>query len=159
MFKSIYFLFISLALLGSCKSDEKRNDGFSKGSSSKFSEQMNIPTKDGKVDTTKMAIIKFEETTFDFGKIKEGEVVKHSFKFKNIGAKDLFLLYHKTTCGCTVPSFSKDPYRPGASGEITIVFDSKGKKLSQNKKVKIFANTFPNMSTLTMKGYVIPKEK
>ncbi len=158
MIKGIYFLLVSLALLSSCNSDTKKNDGFAK-SSSDMSKQLAIPTKDGKVDTSKMAIITFEETTYDFGKIKEGDIVKHSFKFKNTGTKDLFLLYHKTTCGCTVPSFSKDPFRPGDTGEITIVFDSKGKKLSQNKKVKIFANTFPNMSTLTMKGYVIPKDK
>jgi len=158
MFKSIYFLLFSVALFGSCKSDIKKDDGFSKSSTDMASE-IQIPTKDGKVDTSKMAIITFEETTFDFGKINEGDIVKHTFKFKNTGTKDLFLLYHKTTCGCTVPSFSKDPFPPGATGEITVEFDSKGKKLSQNKKVKIFANTFPNMSTLTMKGYVIPKNK
>ncbi len=158
MFKSIYFLLFSITLFGACKSDTKKDDGFAK-SSSDMASQLQIPTNDGKVDTSKMANLSFEETTFDFGKIKEGDVVKHSFKFKNTGTKDLFLLYHKTTCGCTVPSFSKDPFKPGSTGEITVVFDSKGKKLSQNKKVKIFANTFPNMSTLTMKGYVIPKEK
>ncbi len=158
MIKGIYLLLVSITLLASCKSDAKKDDGFAK-SSSDMSEQLAIPTNDGGVDTAKMAIITFDETTYDFGKIKEGDIVKHSFKFKNTGTKDLFLLYHKTTCGCTVPSFSKDPFKPGAIGEITVVFDSKGKKLSQNKKVKIFANTFPNMTTLTMKGYVIPKDK
>jgi len=154
MYKILIFLFLSISLLGSCKSDNNE----SKDSNSIKTNQLDLPVKDGVVDTTKMAIITFNELTFDFGKVNEGDVINHTFKFKNTGVKDLFLLYHKATCGCTVPSFSKDPYKPNASGEITVSFDTKGKKLSQNKKVKIFANTFPNMTTLTLKGYVIPKK-
>ena len=159
MYKSIFLLVLSLLFLGSCKNDSKKDDSFAKAVANDLSQEMQIPTKDGEVDTTNMAIITFEETTFDFGKIKEGEIINHEFKFKNTGNKNLFLLYHKATCGCTVPSFSKDPYKPGASGTLTVAFETKGKKLSQNKKIKIFSNTFPNMTTLTLKGYVIPKEK
>lgn len=159
MYKSIFLIVFSLLIIGACKNDSKKDNSFAKAVANDFSQEMQIPTKNGEVDTNNMAIITFEETTFDFGRIKEGDVINHEFKFKNTGNKDLFLLYHQATCGCTVPTFSKDPYKPGASGSLTIAFDSKGKKLSQNKKIKIYSNTFPNMTTLTLKGYVMPKEK
>lgn len=158
MIKSILIVFISISLFSACKSDSKPKS-FADNVKTDLSKELDIPTKDGEVDTAKMAQLTFESPVFDFGKIKEGEVINHTFKFKNTGTKTLFLLYHKTTCGCTVPTFSKDPYPPGATGEIEVAFDSKGKKLSQNKKIKIFANTFPNMTTITVKGYVIPKEQ
>ncbi len=147
----IVFAFVS------CKNESDKSQAFAKAVPVDLSRELEIPTKNGKVDTADMAIITFEKSEFDFGEITEGEVVKHKFKFKNTGKRDLMLLYHKATCGCTVPEFSKQPYPPGSTGTITIVFDSKGKKMSQNKKVKIFTNTIPNMTTLTMKGYVKPK--
>lgn len=157
-FKMAYFftiMFISLSLSFSCKS-EKEN-AFANAVTNDLSGEVEIPTKDGKVDQSKMAKIEFKELTFDFGKVKEGDVVQHIFKFKNTGSRDLLLLYHEATCGCTVPDFSKDPYEPGKTGEIVIKFDTKGKKLSQTKKIKIYTNTYPNMTELTLRGYVIPK--
>ncbi len=156
MYRILSLVIIVFALI-SCKNESGKDKSFAKAAPVDLSKELEIPTKDGKVDTNDMAKITFEDSEFDFGEITEGSVVKHEFKFKNTGKRDLMLLYHKATCGCTVPEFSKEPYPPGASGKITIVFDSKGKKMSQNKKVKIFTNTIPNMTTLTMKGYVKPK--
>jgi hypothetical protein len=150
----IVFL-ISTSLAFACKSDD--SDAFSHGVNKDLSAEMAIPTENGIVDEKKMAKIEFEEKVFDFGKVKEGTVVEHNYKFKNTGSKDLLLLYHQATCGCTVPDFSKDPYSPGKTGIIKIAFDTKGKKLNQTKKIKIFANTIPNMTELTIQGYVIPK--
>jgi hypothetical protein len=154
MIDYLIVIFISASLAFACKSD--KSGSFSHAVSNDLSDEMAIPTTDGKVDEKKMAKIEFEEKVFDFGKVKEGKIVEHNFKFKNTGTKDLLLLYHQTTCGCTVPEFSKEPYSPGKSGEIKIIFDTKGKKLSQTKKIKIFANTYPNMTELTIQVYVIP---
>jgi hypothetical protein len=159
MFKMVHYftiMVISFTLSFSCKSDHA--NAFSNAVGKNLASEVEIPTKDGKVDQEKMAKIEFKELIFDFGKVKEGDIVEHIFKFKNIGSKDLLLLYHQATCGCTIPDFSKDPYGPGKSGEIVIKFDTKGKKLSQTKRIKIFTNTYPNMTELTLKGYVIPKE-
>ncbi|MGE5355198.1 MAG: DUF1573 domain-containing protein [Deltaproteobacteria bacterium] len=155
MIHFLSYLFFSLTISYSCK--QGNEDAFSKAVTTDLSAEVQIPTKGGKVDQTKMAKIEFKELLFDFGKVKEGQVVEHSFKFKNTGSKDLLLLYHESACGCTVPDFSKDPYSPGKGGEITIKFDTKGKQLSQTKKIKIFSNTYPNMTELTLKGFVIPK--
>ncbi len=155
MIDYLIVILISTSLAFACKSD--KSDSFSHAVSKDLSEEMAIPTENGNVVEKKMAKIEFEEKVFDFGKVKEGTIVEQSFKFKNIGSKDLLLLYHQATCGCTVPDFSKEPYAPGKSGVIKIAFDTKGKKLNQTKKIKIFTNTIPNMTELTIQGYVIPK--
>ncbi|MCB0632767.1 MAG: DUF1573 domain-containing protein [Lewinella sp.] len=104
--------------------------------------------------TTTMA---FEELTFDFGTVAEGEKVSHTYKFTNTGNEPLVLSDAKGSCGCTVPKWPKDPIAPGATGKILVEFNSKGKKNKQNKKVTITANTEPAQSFLYIKGDVTPE--
>ena len=47
--------------------------------------------------------MEFAETTFDFGTVKDGEMVSHTYKFKNTGSEPLILSDAKGSCGCTVP--------------------------------------------------------
>lgn len=94
-FKMIHYftiMVISLSLSFSCKSETE--NAFSNAVTKDLSSEVEIPTKDGRVDQSKMAKIEFKELMFDFGKVKEGDVVQHIFKFKNTGSKDLLLLYH-----------------------------------------------------------------
>lgn len=100
--------------------------------------------------------IQFEESEHNFGKIKEGEKVVHNFKFKNTGKEPLIINSAKGSCGCTVPEWPKEPVAPGASGEIKVEFNSKGKSGQQSKSVTIMANTDPNPTHLTIKGEVTP---
>ena len=98
--------------------------------------------------------IKFAETEFDFGTVDQGEKVNHVYKFSNTGNEPLIISNAKGSCGCTVPSWPKEPIPVGGSGEIQVQFDSKGKKNVQSKKVTITANTDPAQTFLTIKGEV-----
>ncbi|MFW5659430.1 MAG: DUF1573 domain-containing protein, partial [Bacteroidota bacterium] len=49
-----------------------------------------------------------EAMTHDFGSMKEGEVVEHTFNFKNVGKSDLIIQKVKPSCGCTVPEYTQD---------------------------------------------------
>ena len=100
--------------------------------------------------------ISFPATEFDFGTVDAGEIVSHVFEFTNTGSEPLIISNAKGSCGCTVPQWPKDPIAPGASGEITVEFNSKGKKNKQNKKVTITANTEPAQTFLYIKGEVTP---
>ncbi|MFT4666174.1 MAG: hypothetical protein ACI8YQ_002854 [Polaribacter sp.] len=100
--------------------------------------------------------VDFEETEFDFGTIAAGEKVNHVYKFKNTGNEPLIISNAKGSCGCTVPSWPKEPIPVGGTGEISVQFDSKGKKNKQSKRVTITANTDPAQSFLTIKGDVTP---
>lgn len=110
------------------------------------------------VDPATLAAISFEKYEHNFGKVKEGEKVSHVFKFKNTGANDLIISDARGSCGCTVPQWPKEPIKPGASGEIKVEYDSKGKSGVQKKTVSITANTNPNITTLDITTEVIPAE-
>lgn len=103
--------------------------------------------------------IQYEQAQFDFGTVNEGEVVKHVFKFKNTGDEPLLITNAKGSCGCTVPTWPKEPVAPGASGEIKVEFNSKGKPGHQSKKVTVTANTSPTETFIEVVGEVKGKEQ
>lgn len=102
--------------------------------------------------------ITFEDMEFDFGSVKAGEVVNHTFKFTNTGNRPLVISKANATCGCTVPEWPKDPIAPGAKGEIKVKFNSAGRKNLQTKYVNITANTKPEVTRLKITGNVIADE-
>jgi len=101
-----------------------------------------------------VSAITFESDTFNFGTVEEGERVSHSFKFTNTGTNDLVISNAKAGCGCTVPSWPKEPIAPGKSGIIDVVFNSDGKPGKANKEVTVFANTEPANSRVVISGFV-----
>ena len=114
----------------------------------------NPATASGEVTNGKLPKFEFEKTEFDFGTITEGQKVEQTFKFKNVGDADLAIVDAKGSCGCTVPTYPKEPIAPGKSGEIHVVFDSEGKSGEQTKTVTLTANTSPTATVLTLKGVV-----
>lgn len=107
-------------------------------------------------DTVNVAKIEFEEDSYDFGEVDEGEVVTHVYKFTNTGKVPLVINNARSTCGCTVPSWPKDPIPPGEGGEIEVRFNTKNKKEKQQKPVTITANTYPSNTKVFLSGYVNP---
>lgn len=107
----------------------------------------------------KFPVMSFEETAFDFGTIKEGDVVEHTFMFTNTGDAPLVITDTKTSCGCTVPTWPKgESIAPGETSKLVVSFNSRGKKNMQNKSVQITANTKKGTEIVRIKANVIPKE-
>ena len=106
--------------------------------------------------------IQFDETTYDYGTVKDGDKVKHIYKFENTGKTPLIISDAKGSCGCTVPDWPREPIAPGKTGEIKVEFDSKNKGTeegsNQSKRVTITANTDPVQTYLTIKG-IVKKDK
>ncbi len=107
-----------------------------------------------KVDGPVAGII-FTEEEYDFGTITAGDKVNHTFAFTNNGENPLIISNAKGSCGCTVPSFPKEPIPPGGSGEIFVEFNSAGKVGSQRKSVTITANTNPANTQVFIKSNVL----
>jgi uncharacterized cupredoxin-like copper-binding protein len=107
------------------------------------------------VEASGDAKFEFDNAVWNFGEIKQGEVVEHVFKFKNVGTEPLIIAKAKGSCGCTAPSYTNVPVAPGDSGEIKVKFNSKGKRNKQNKMVTITANTTPNVTRLRVEGNVL----
>ncbi len=114
------------------------------------------------VPTGPTTTIKFENDTYDWGTVMDGEKVTHVYKFTNTGNEPLIISNAKGSCGCTVPEWPKDAIAPGKSGEIKVVFNSQGKGAKggkeDSKRVTITANTDPADTYLTIKGKVDKKD-
>lgn len=105
-----------------------------------------------------LTTISFKEVEFDFGKIKQGETVKHVFEFTNTGSNPLILENVKPSCGCTALDWPKDPIAPGKTGKIEAQFNSTGKMGPQIKQITITLNTEEHLERLTFTGEVVVPE-
>jgi hypothetical protein len=101
--------------------------------------------------------MEFTQTTHDFGNIVQGTPVEHKFTFTNTGNAPLVIVDAKSSCGCTVPEFTKEPVAPGATGELLVKFNGSGKN-QVSKAVTITANTAAGKETLTIKAFVEAKD-
>lgn len=119
----------------------------------------NPVTAEGPVDTVNVAKMSFEETTFDFGEVREGDIVKHTYKFVNTGKVPLIISDARSTCGCTVPTWPEEPIEPGAGGEIQVQFNTSNKGREQRKPITISANTYPAQTIVYLKGFVQSAEE
>ncbi len=102
------------------------------------------------IDSTKMHIfkqqkttLKFEKELYDFGEVKEGTKLNKKVVYTNTGNNPLVIFMAFGSCGCTTPTFSKEPLAPGASDTLDIGFNSEGRSGNQSKTVKVYANTEP----------------
>ncbi len=115
-------------------------------------------TASGKSDISVLPVIKFNKEQHDFGLILQGEKVSYTFKFKNIGKGELIVKDVSSTCGCTVPKFSKEPIASGGSGKIEVIFDSNNRSGRQVKTITVWTNCQPNQTKLQIVSeIVLPK--
>ena len=102
------------------------------------------------------AKITFENTTHNFGDVSQGDKVTHAFKFKNSGDQPLIISNVLATCGCTATKWTKEPVKPGESGQITVEFDSSGRSGKQNKVVTIISNTANPQTRINVVVNILP---
>ncbi|RSK48858.1 DUF1573 domain-containing protein [Hymenobacter rigui] len=98
--------------------------------------------------------IQFEEMKYDFGSVHTGDVVEHTFKFKNVGTQPLIISNIGVSCGCTTPEWTRDPVMPGKSGTITAKFNSSGKFGMQNKVLTVESNSIGGNAMVSLVGDV-----
>lgn len=98
--------------------------------------------------------IKFKTTSHDYGEIYIGGDGTYHFEFTNTGNEPLILSKPRSSCGCTVPSWPKEPILPGESSEIKVTYNTH-KAGSFNKSVTVYSNA--KTVILRIKGKVVPK--
>ncbi|MEM6318991.1 MAG: DUF1573 domain-containing protein [Bacteroidota bacterium] len=114
----------------------------------------NPVTADQPLDTINVAKMTFENIRHRYGVVEPGTIVRHTWPFTNTGKAPLIISDVKSTCGCTVPEWPKEPIPVGGTGEITVKFDTEGKEAYQTKPIFITANTHPSKTTLYLMGEV-----
>ncbi len=100
----------------------------------------------------------FEEESYDFGDINQGDKVEYVFNFENTGDTPLIITNIKVTCGCTATDWSRDPIPPGEKSSITVKFNSTGKLNKQNKVVTIVSNASNPIPQIKIVANVLPKK-
>ncbi len=102
-------------------------------------------------------VISFEEEQFDFGEIDQGTHVEHIFKFTNTGDAPLVITRATSSCGCTVPEFTREAVAPGEEGELLVKFDGSGRG-TVSKNITVYTNTEKGNEMLRIKANVKPKQ-
>lgn len=106
----------------------------------------------------KKASMKFEQTSHNFGTIKEdGGPVTCEFPFVNAGDGNLIIFDATAECGCTRPSYPKQPVSPGKGGVIKVTYNPIGRPGAFDKMVTVKTNGKPGKLRLKIKGTVMPK--
>ncbi len=104
--------------------------------------------------------IKFEKMTMSMGVFPESDPVQTTtFTFTNEGDEPLIIQQAVASCGCTVPKYSKAPVQPGASGEIQITYNGKGRFPGHFKKsITIRTNGEPDTMRIYIDGTMTEAE-
>jgi hypothetical protein len=159
-----YTLITAALLLGACNRDKTDvgTEGMNAAATAAADATAN-PTIDNpnvvsekEAPNPKAPVMTFAETEFDFGDIQPDSKVRHTFSFTNTGKTPLLIEDASASCGCTTPSWTKEPVAPGAKGTLEVQFDSRGKSGLVSKQVNVRANTQPSITTVSIKANILP---
>ena len=112
----------------------------------------------------KYAEIKFDTLSHDFGTFTESEaLVSCEFGFTNVGTAPLVIHQVIASCGCTTPSYTQNPVKPGERGTIKVTYNGKGKFPAPFRKVITVRYNSRDKKTETVnlfiQGTMVPDEK
>ena len=162
-FMKTQLILVATLLLAACNQD-KTSEAGTQGMNAAATQTQDAanPTidnpnvvKEEAVSNPDAPVMTFTESEFDFGDIQPDTKVHHTFQFTNTGKTPLLIEDAKASCGCTTPSWTKEPVAPGAKGTMEVQFDSRGKQGIISKQVSVRANTQPSLTTIIIKGNVL----
>lgn len=101
--------------------------------------------------------ISIDKETHDYGNIAYDANGECEFTITNTGTEDLIISGARGSCGCTVPTYPKEPIAPGKSATIKVTYDTK-RPGSFKKSVTITSNASNDPSkTVYIQGNVAAK--
>lgn len=116
--------------------------------------QTDAPVKKAKKEKTPE--ITFESLVHNYGEIYQGDNGECEFVFKNTGKADLILTNCRSSCGCTVPSWPKDPIAPGKKAVIKVKYNTQ--RIGEiNKSITVESNAVNDRVVLKISGNVMAK--
>ena len=109
-----------------------------------------------KVSGGSHAEITFTEMEHDYGEVQKGGNGICEFVYKNTGNAPLMLTNVRSSCGCTVPSWSREPLMPGQTGKIKVKYNTNNVG-TINKSITVESNAAKGKTILKIKGKVVNK--
>ncbi len=106
-----------------------------------------MPAKTGPADE-----MVFKTEVHDFGTVQEGPAADYEFEFKNNSKEPIVIDRVQASCGCTTPSYSKEPILPGKAGTIKASYNTQGRPGPFTKSITAYTNQ--GVKVLTIKGAV-----
>lgn len=113
-------------------------------------------------------VYEFGSDTKAFGKVMQGDVLKHKFKMQSDGEQDLVIKQAKPTCGCTVANILVEeggqfvpyqygkPIAPGKKIEIDAELHTVNKRGHASSKINITSNDPRGQTFLSLEAEVEP---
>ncbi len=158
--KKIIILLAATVMLGTVAEakDKKKKKTETTGETLQLSNSTALPVTDGAAPTAPTTTLKLEDMAFtdlnhDFGTVQEGPDATCKFTFVNKGKEPMIIQKAQASCGCTVPTYSKEPIAPGATGTIDVAFHTMGKPAGPfNKSITVTSNA--GVKVLNIKGMV-----
>ncbi len=109
--------------------------------------------------SSSLTTVQVLDSSYNFGKIIDGQSVEFSYRFKNTGVNPLIITDATASCGCTVPEKPEQPILPGEIGYLKVKFNSENRPGIAHKSVTVTANVEGGFPELMLLGEVLPKEK
>jgi len=106
----------------------------------------------------KAGVLTFENEVIDYGKIPVNAEGGRTFTFTNTGNAPIVISKVKTSCGCTVADYPKEPVMPGKTGEISVKYDTK-RIGNFTKTLTVFSNASKPQLQLRISGQVLAAEQ
>jgi hypothetical protein len=101
--------------------------------------------------------ISFEKTVHDYGTVPYNGDGKCQFTFTNTGKEPLILTNVRSSCGCTVPKWPREPILPGQSDVIDVEY--KTNRIGKiNKTITVQSNANTATVVLRIAGQVLKQE-
>ena len=98
----------------------------------------------------------FDTETIDYGNVAFGGEGKREFVLTNNGNKPLIISNAQGSCGCTVPSYPKDPIAPGGKAIIGVKYDT-NRAGAISKSITLTTNVVGQENKIIyIKGTVLP---
>ena len=105
--------------------------------------------------------IEFAEREYDFGRFEPigNDTLKvYTFRFTNTGQKPLVILRAVSSCGCTLPTYTKEPIMPGDSGIVTVGYRGQGQPFGYfRKSITVYTNDPRSFTRIFIKGEIVKK--
>lgn len=107
------------------------------------------------------ASIKFDKMIHNFGTFSENQPTQRCvFTFTNVGTAPLIINQAVASCGCTIPSYTKAPIKPGEKGEIKVTYNGTGAFPGHFKKtITVRTNGVTELTRLYIEGVMSENKK
>jgi hypothetical protein len=97
--------------------------------------------------------IQFAELKHDYGVIEQGSDGTYNFEFTNTGTEPLVLSNVRSSCGCTIPKWPREPINAGESSKILVKYNT-NRPGPFNKSITVYSNASDQPIVLHIKGKV-----